>query len=194
MASKFASFILFLRRIVGLIFTPYVTMRKISLDTSWGELFFIFIFSLFYFFITNAVRYWLNGLIGAASLFGISIIFFSLMPAGQGTYTDRLVRIFRTWAYTLIPTLIWFYSTLLFYFLLPPPRTASVWGQLFSIFYIAFSASLLIWKLILVYLSIRFSLRVHLYRVIYYILIYLALSIPLWIFLYKAGISRIPFV
>ncbi|MCX6731298.1 MAG: hypothetical protein NTZ55_05615 [Candidatus Roizmanbacteria bacterium] len=103
-------------------------------------------------------------------------------------------RLIKTWTYTLLPTLIWFYSTLFFYFLIPPPRTTSILGQSFSIFYIAFSMSLLIWKLILTYLCIRFSLRIHLYRVIYYLLIYLALSIPLWIFLYNMGISRIPFV
>lgn len=193
MASNITSFILFLRRSIGLIFTPYATMRKISVDGSWGEILYLFIFSFLYFLIANTVRQWVNGFVGAAGLFIGSILFFSILPA-PGVYRERLIRIVTTWAYTLLPTLIWFYSTLLFYFLLPPPRTASIPGHLFSIFYIAFSGSLLVWKLILVYLSIRFALRVHLYRVIYYILIYLTLSIPLWIALYRSGISRIPFV
>jgi hypothetical protein len=126
-------------------------------------------------------------------LFGGSVIFFSLLPSREG-YKERIVRIINTWSYSLIPTLIWFYSTLLFYFLLPPPRTTSPLGQVFSIFYIAYSGSLLVWKIILFYFTVRFSLRVHVYRIIYYVLLYLALSIPLWIALYNLGISRIPFV
>lgn len=187
------SFILFLRHSIGLILTPYATMRKISLESSWREGIWIFLLTILYFLITNTVRFWFNGLLGAIGLFVMSILFLSLLPSG-GTFKDTLRRMFITWSYTLLPTLIWFYTTLLFYFLIPPPRTTSILGKSFSIFYIALSVSLLLWKLILVYLSIRFSLRVHLYRVIYYMLIYLTLSIPLWIFLYNSGISRIPFV
>ena len=193
MAFDLVSFILFLRHSLGLIFTPYATMRKISIETKRSEPLWIVVFTTLYFFITNTVHFWLIGLGGAVGLYFSSIIFFSLLPAA-GTYTERLKRIMITWSYTLLPTLIWFYSTLLFYFLIPPPRTTSFLGQSFSIFYIAFSGSLLVWKLILVYLSIRFSLRVHLYRVIYYLLLYIAVSIPLWILLYQSGVSRIPFV
>ena len=193
MVSDTVSFILFLRRAIGLILTPYATMRKISLESSWGELIWIYILTIVYFLITNAVRFWINGLLSALGLFVMSILFLSSLPAG-GLFRERLNRMFMTWTYTLLPTLIWFYATLLFYFLIPPPRTTSFLGKSFSIFYIALSVSLLLWKLILVYLSIRFSLRVHLYRVIYYMLIYLALSIPLWLFLYNNGISRVPFV
>jgi len=193
MVSDMVSFVLFIRRSIGLIFTPYATMRKISLESSWGELVWIFILTITYFLITNTVRFWINGLLGALGLFVASILFLSLLPSG-GTFWERLNRVFTTWTYTLLPTLIWFYTTILFYFLIPPPRTTSLLGKSFSVFYIALSVSLLLWKLILVYLSIRFSLRVHLYRVIYYMLIYLTLSIPLWIFLYNSGISRVPFV
>lgn len=193
MVSDAVSFVLFIRRSIGLILTPYATMRKISLESSWGELIWIFLLTTIYFLVTNTVRFWINGLLGALGLFVVSILFLSSLPAG-GIFRERLSRMFITWTYTLLPTLIWFYTTLLFYFLIPPPRTISLLGKSFSIFYIALSVSLLLWKLILVYLSIRFSLRVHLYRVIYYMLIYLALSIPLWIFLYNSGISRIPFV
>lgn len=187
------SFVLFVRTVIGLIFTPYKTMRRISMADKLPELGWIFILTLVYFLITNTVRFWLGGLMGACGLYIISILLLSIFPA-IGTYKERLKKLVYTWTYTLIPTLIWFYSTLLFYFIVPPPRTTSFLGKSFSIFYIAFSGSLLVWKLILVYLSVRFSLRVHLYRVIYYLLLYFALSIPLWIFLYENGISRIPFV
>lgn len=168
-------------------------MRSISVEKDWVDITWIGVLSILYFFITNSVRFWMNGLVGAVGLFIGSVIFFSLLPS-PSTKREKLQRMIKTWAYTLLPTFIWFYSTLLFYFIVPPPRTTSILGQIFSIFYIAFSGSLLVWKLILVYLSIRFSLRIHLYRVIYYMLIYLALSIPLWIFLYNSGISRVPFV
>lgn len=193
MVSDAVSFVLFLRRSIGLIFTPYATMRKISLESSWGECIWIGVLTVVYFLITNTVRFWINGLLGAGGLYSASILFLSLLPAA-GTFRERLKRMYTTWTYTLLPTLIWFYTTLLFYFLIPPPRTTSFLGKSFSVFYIALSVSLLFWKLILVYLSIRFSLRIHLYRVIYYMLIYLALSIPLWLFLYNIGISRVPFV
>ena len=193
MVSNTVSFIIFLRSCVGLIFIPYATMRKISEEKESLDCIWIGALAVIYFLITNSVRYWINGLLGAIGLYLGSIIFFSLFPS-SGTTKEKIVRVARTWTYTLLPTLVWFYSTLLFYFLIPPPRTTSLLGQSFSIFYIAFSGSLLVWKLILVYLSVRFSLRAHLYRVIYYILIYITFSIPLWIFLYNIGISRIPFV
>ena len=193
MVSDVVSFIIFIRRSIGLIFTPYKTIRKISIEKGWHDIIWIGVLGVLYFLITNSVRFWLTGLLGAVGLFIGTVVFFSLLP-GSGAWTERLQRMYKTWSYSFIPTLIWFYSTLLFYFILPPPRTTSLFGMVFSVFYIAFSGSLLVWKLILVYLSIRFSLRIHLYRVIYYMLIYLALSIPLWIYLYNCGISRIPFV
>lgn len=168
-------------------------MRKISLEKNRVGLVWILFFTVVYFFITNSVRYWINGLLGAIGLYIWSITFFTFLPS-PGKIKEKCERMFKTWTYTLLPTLIWFYTTLLFYFLLPPPRTTSIWGKSFSIIYIAFSVSLLIWKLILVYLSIRFSLRIHLYRIIYYILVYLAISVPLWLYLYSIGISRVPFV
>ena len=193
MASDITSFTIFIRRIVGLIFTPYSTMRKISIEKGWQDCIWIAVMTILYFYITNTVRFWMNGFLGAAGLYLGSILFLLLFPSPDKV-KEKCIKIIKTWSYTLVPTLIWFYSTLIFYFLVPPPRTASLLGQVFSVFYIAFSISLLAWKLILVYLSIRFSLRAHIYRVIYYVLIYLAFSIPLWIFLYKSGISRIPFV
>lgn len=193
MVSDTVSLIIFIRRFIGLIIKPYATMRKISIESGWQDTIWIGVLCILYFFITNSVRFWTNGFMGAVGLYIGSIVFFSFLPS-PGTMREKLKRMYKTWSYTLLPTLLWFYSTLLFYFILPPPRTTSFLGQSFSIFFIAFSGSLLVWKLILVYLSIRFSLRIHLYRVIYYVLLYLALSIPLWIVLYNSGISRIPFV
>ena len=193
MDFNIVSFIFFLRNTFGLVFTPYATMRKISIQKESGSILLIFFLAIVYFLISQSVRSWIVGLCGAIALYGESILFISILPSSS-TFIDRLKRIVRTWSYSLIPTLLWFYATLFLYYVIPPPRTSSLLGILFSTVYIAFSASLLIWKCILIYLVIRFSLRVQIYRVIYYILLYLAVSGPLWILFYMSGISRVPFV
>jgi hypothetical protein len=154
----------------------------------------VIILVLIYFYLLERVRG--GGGVGFLASLGeiaISIMLLSLLP-GKNRFSVRIHYYFRTWVHTLYPTLLWFYGNLILYCVLPPPRTMSVLGVGFSILYIAFSLSLLVWKVILVYLSIRFSSRVQLYRIMYYFLLYLALCVPLWIFLYHIGISRIPFV
>lgn len=187
------SFVITIRRFVGLLLTPYKTMRKIAVEGVYGDLTWIYFFSLLYFFLSGNVRMEMGGIITMILLTFFSVVFFSLLPSRE-TISQKWKTVWITWTHTLFPTIIWFYTTLVFYLILPPPRTISFMGRAFSIFYIGFSVSLLAWKLILVYLSIRFSLRVHIYRVFYYLLLYLALSIPLWILFYRLGISRIPFV
>lgn len=193
MDFSFLSFIITLRRFIGLLFTPYKTMRTISVDGKRNELTWIYFFSILYFLLSGNVRAELWGIGTMIALVLFSVSFFSLLPTTEAIH-NKWTTIFITWTYTLFPTLLWFYTTLAFYIILPPPRTTSIWGMLFSIFYIAFSVSLLAWKLILVYLSIRFSLRAHVYRVLFYILIYMTISIPIWITLYRLGMSRVPFV
>ncbi len=168
-------------------------MRIISIESSPGEIVPFYFFTVLYFIFANSIRSWTFNFMGAITLTVGSIFFFSILPAPD-SFEARLRRLLYTWSYTLFPTILWFYSTLIFYILLPPPRTSSLLGQAFSIFYIAYSGSLLIWKILLVYFSIRFSLRVHVYRIVYYLLLYLAFSIPVWIALYNMGVSRIPFV
>lgn len=99
-----------------------------------------------------------------------------------------------TLSYSIFPTLIWFLSTSLLYLFLPPPRTLSLLGKGFSIFFIAFSLSLLIWKLILVYLAVRFSSKQNFFRIFYMIVLYLIWFIPYSILLYQFKLFRIPFI
>lgn len=185
--------IITVRRFIGLLFTPYKTMRTISVEGKRNELTWIYFFSVLYFLLSGNVRAELWGIGTMVGLVLFSVSFFSLLPT-TGAIRNKWETLAITWTHTLFPTLLWFYTTLIFYIILPPPRTVSLWGMAFSTFYIAFSASLLAWKLILVYLCIRFSLRAHVYRVLFYILIYITISIPLWITLYRLGMSRIPFV
>lgn len=193
MDFSLVSFVITTRRFVGLLLTPYKTMRKIAVEGEYRDMTWIYFFSLLYFFLSGNVRMELWGIVTMIFLTLFSISFFSLLPSRE-TISQKWKTVWLTWSHTLFPTIIWFYTTLVFYLILPPPRTISLFGKAFSVFYIGFSVSLLAWKLILVYLSIRFSLRVHIYRVLYYFLLYLTFSIPLWVLLYRLGISRVPFV
>jgi len=188
-----ADIFLFCRNCVGLIFSPYDTMRKISLHSEYEELIPLYLLSFLFFLLSSQVRQNKMGFISALTFYVMSIFFFSLFP-GKDWFLKRLDKYIKTWTYTLVPTLIWFYSNIVLYVILPPPRTMSILGQGFSIFFLAFSVSLLVWKLILVYLSLRFSSRVAFIRIMYYILVYLIILIPLSLYFYQIGMSRIPFV
>ncbi len=99
-----------------------------------------------------------------------------------------------TFIYSLFPTLIWFLSTSILYIFLPPPRTFSLMGKGFSILFIAYSLSLLIWKLILVYLAVRFSSKQNFFNILTMIIYYLVWFVPYSIFLYQFKLFRIPFI
>ena len=98
------------------------------------------------------------------------------------------------WGYSLLPTTLWFFVTSLLYVLLPPPRTTSVQGVIFSLLFLIFSTTLLCWKGTITYLTLRFGLKVGLGK----ILMVLAITIPILIVysacLYRLGIFRIPFI
>ncbi len=181
---------------VRLIFWPYKTMRTLRVRGKIINLFPLYILCGAYFLLTAFIRGFVPSLIGAMIAYveyTASIVFFSILPS-KDTFMKRFNAYIKTWTYTLFPTLLWFYANLLLYYILPPPRTMSIFGKSFSIIFLAFSISLGIWKLILIYLSIRFSSRVQLPRIIYYFLLYLVVFMPFWILLYKLGVSRIPFV
>ncbi|MEK7177313.1 MAG: hypothetical protein AAB705_00625, partial [Patescibacteria group bacterium] len=99
-----------------------------------------------------------------------------------------------TFSYSLLPTLIWFLSTSVLFIFLPPPRTFSILGKGFSIFFVAYSLSLLIWKLILGYLAIRFSSKQNFFKILTMAIYYLIWFIPYSIFLYQFKFFRIPFI
>lgn len=192
-----ASFVIVLRRLIYLIVTPYKTMREISLRNDYYQLGIIFFAALLYFIFAYNLRrsvWWGIMAYGAfIVLFLITVVFFYVMsfPTKNKIKLDSFII---TFGYTLVPTLIWFISNLFLFIILPPPRTMSVLGRGFSIFFIAYSLSLLVWKLILVYFAIRFSSRLGLYRIIYLFLIYIAIFIPLSLLFYYFKIFRIPFI
>lgn len=106
----------------------------------------------------------------------------------------KLSSFIFTYIYSLMPTLIWFLSTSILYIFLPPPRTFSLMGKGFSILFIAYSMSLLVWKFILVYLSLRFSSKLNFYKIIFMMILFLIWFIPYSVLLYQFRLFRIPFI
>lgn len=194
LARIIASLFIFMHTSFGLIVSPYKTIRTQSISDQNSNGIIIFLLTLLYFVSAKSTRYevlWGSGL--AFVLFVCTVSTLALLP-GEGTFQERFKRYLTTWTLTYIPTLLWFYASFYLFLYFPPPRTQSLPGVLLSILFLAYSLSLLAWKVILVYFSIRFSSRIHLYRVLYYMFLYLAVSIPLWILLYNLRIFRIPFV
>jgi len=191
------SLILVIKNFFSLIFYPYKTMRKISLEKDFRQIFFIFLLVFCYF---KFVYFLKDNPYPAIFTFFVFFINFFLMTgffyflAKILKYEIKFVSLIFTFSYSIFPTLIWFFSTSFFYLVLPPPRTTSFLGKLFSIFFITYSLSLLFWKIILFYLSLRFSTKQNFYRIIYMTLIFLLWFTPYSIFLYHFKIFRIPFI
>ena len=128
--------------------------------------------------------------------FLLTILFFYFL---SGIFSKNKKEItfrsfFFTFSYSLLPTLIWFLTTSLLYIFITPPRSFSILGKGFSIFFTAYSLSILIWKLFLIYLAVRFSSKQNFFRIIYMMIFYLTWFIPYSIFLYQFKLFRIPFI
>ncbi len=112
------------------------------------------------------------------------------LVGGKGT----LAGLACGWGYTLLPTVIWFFTTSALFLLLPPPRTTSVAGIVFSGLFLVFSVTLLFWKLMLGYLTLRFGLKLDLAR----ILVVAGIVVPVLgiysVGMYRLGIFRVPFL
>lgn len=195
-----ASFILVVKNFLLLIFYPYKTMRKLSLNFDYYQLVIIF-FSVFAYF---KWAYFLKDKPYPATLtFSVFLINLFLTLAFFWFLTKIIIKnkikqsfksLIYTFSYSFFPTLIWFGSVSFLYILLPPPRTTSILGILFSIFFLTFSLTILIWKIILVFLSLRFSLKLTFYQIIYFLLLYLIWFFPYSVFLYYFRLFRIPFI
>lgn len=196
-ANISASTIIILKRFVQLIIMPYKTMRKISLETDYTQVYIILATIFIYFQIAFRVREYNYQPLLTFVFFIINSTFtvlFFYMFAKIFRKTSPLSTYIFTFAYSLIPTFIWFLSNSTFYYLLPPPRTISVLGKAFSLFFLSFSISLLLWKVILFYLFVRFSTKLPFFSILFLISLYLAIIAPYTVILYRLDISRIPFL
>jgi len=192
-----ASFILVIRNFFFLIVFPYKRMRKISLEKDYWQVFFIFLLVFIYFKLAYSLR---HVTYPAFFTFFVFLVNFFLMIGffyGVGKFFNRKIKktsLVFTFSYSLLPTLIWFFMTLFFYFILPPPRTFSLMGRMFSIFFITFSLTVLFWKLILFYLALRFSTGLSFFKIFYLISLFLLWYAPYSILLYYFKIFRVPFI
>jgi len=163
-----ASWIFFTRYLFGLVFFPYRTMRQIVKERDYYQLVYISVFVYGYFIFATMMRnktlnpYFLSSSSGAIFIFFIATFllvtsFFYVIGRVFKLNVDYESLVF-SFAYSLSPTIIWFFFTSLFYFLIPPPRSFSFFGKSFSLFFLTISISLLLWKVLLFYLSLRFSL------------------------------------
>lgn len=192
------------RNAVGIITRPYETYRRIIDRSSYTELIPLASLLSLYFTVASVVKaplfrpYFLTKQFMVLAS-GVGLSFLLVVGAlwvigqkigGKGTFRGILMG----WAYTLIPTLLWFLATSLLSVFFPPPRTERVQGILFSVIYLLFSSVLFFWKLVLSYLTLRFGLRLDLKQ----ILITSAITIPILgiysFLMYKLGIFRIPFL
>lgn len=192
-----ASMLIVVRRFILLVLTPYKTLRKISLENDCSQIFIILFFVFFYFQLASSLR---KTVISPNVIFVIFLINFFLTNlffyflAKLSNKEIKFKSFIFTFSYSLFPTLLWFITNSFVYYFLPPPRTLSILGKLFTFVFIAFSISLLAWKLILFYLSLRFSTKLGFYRILYLALLYLSIFIPYSILLYQLKIFRIPFI
>lgn len=196
------AFVIVVKRFFLLIFYPYKTMRKISLEKDYYQLLIItgliFLYFKFVYFLrdkpypaTLVFLFFIFNFLLTVSFFYLFNKFFN---SDQNKKETSFSSFIFTFSYSIFPTLIWFLSTSMLYIFLPPPRTFSLLGKGFSIFFIAFSLSLLIWKLILVYLAVRFSTKQNFFRIFYIVILYLIWFIPYSIFLYHFKLFRVPFI
>ncbi len=192
------------RHVLGIMTRPYETYRHIVKYGKPGELVYVAALLMVYFALASIVK------VAAFRPFLLTQQFVVLclgalsgavLSAGALFFSGRLfgarssfMALFVAWSYTLLPTVAWFFATSLLYVILPPPRTTSVLGVLFSLLFLVFSAMLLWWKVTLSYLTIRFSLRLNLWQSAAVALV-CAPVIAFWAFLmYASGIFRVPFL
>lgn len=198
-------FVLFVKNTIGTVNAPYETFRKMSFkEESLGQLVFVGLCCIGYFAFASLVRTGLRNpflltfqfnklaLFSAINFLIITVLLFKVgkRVGGIGKYRNVVL----SWGYTLIPTLIWFFVTSFIYILLPPPRTLSLPGKIFSIFYIGFSLTMLYWKVVLYYVTLRFSLKLDLKKIGIVSVVFALYIVIFGLTMYKSGIFRILFI
>lgn len=191
-------------RVLGIMVKPYETYRDIVERSRYGELGVIGIVATLYFVVASIVKtslfrpflltkQWIVLEVGAIVTFALAVSLFWYVSGFFGR-NGNIKGFIVSWGYSLIPTVVWFWMTSLLYVLLPPPRSTQGTGIVFSALYLLISLTLLLWKITLSYLSLRFALRLDLGK----ILLVSSLVLPLLgiysVYMYRIGVFRIPFI
>lgn len=198
------SLVLVLHNFTGLILYPYKTLRKVSQEKDMGQVGIIFLLVFLYFVFSNIVRKqtlhpfvissssFLTFIVFLGTFFMVCLFFFWLSKTTH--HTISLESIIATFSFSLFPSIIWFLTTSILYLLLPPPRTLSLLGQGFSMIFLVFSLTLLLWRMILLYLSVRFSAKTDFYTTLFFIVLFMLWFLPYSYGLYYLKVFRIPFI
>jgi hypothetical protein len=193
-----ASLVLVIKRAVFLAIHPYKTMRSISQEKDVLQILVIFMVVFIYFHFADLQRpfNYPPFILFVIVLINIlaTAMFFYFISKFLGSKQKDINPYLYSFSYALIPTIIWFSVNVLLYVILPPPRLPSFNGKLFTVVYITFSVSMLLWKFILTYLAIRFSTRLKLTRVLYSLILYLLVIAPYTVLLYQFRLFRVPFL
>src|SRR3989338_2593491 len=205
MTSSIASLVLITNYISRLILAPYATMRKIAREKDYMQILILFVFIYAYFVYANVIRAQTLHpfIISKSSLasfimfiitFILSTSFFYVLGKTLSIKTVEFKKLMFLFAYSMIPTLLWFIATSTLFLILPPPSTISFLGQLFSFVFTAYSITLLLWRFILLYLSIRFTFKTQFFATMGLIALYFVWFIPYSYMMYQLKIFRIPFI
>lgn len=195
----------FVRLVYGCIQKPYATYRSLILFPSFWPLFFIGALIALYLVLSALAK---NGLrtnpfflstsaIEAGLAISITFVLTGLLlyvigrlVGGKGS----LKGLYYLWAFSLLPTLSWFLISTVFYVLVPPPRTLSIRGIVFSYLFVAFSVGCFYWKGILYYLTLRAGMRIGAGKIILVSVIFLPLLMLYAFFSYRFGVFNVPFI
>lgn len=194
----------FLRHVKGIITSPYETYRDIEKRGRSGEMVYIGLLVAAYFFLSSIVKIAsfhpliltrFAFILFVTAVAGFVLIVSLILGVGRALgKSATFERIGILWAYTLVPTVVWFLCTSLLYVLIPPPRTTQFTGVSLSIVYLVLSAMIFWWKLTLTYLTLRFGLKLDFGKILIVVLV----SVPvllLWSYLlYILGIYKVPFL
>lgn len=190
--------------VLGLFTKPYETYRDIVDRPKAGELTCIAMVAALYFAVASLVKtalfrpflltkQWVILFSAFLLTFFIAVSLFWFVGGMVGR-TGKLKGFMLGWGYSLVPTILWFWMTSLLYVLIPPPRSTSGLGIVFSALYLIISITLLFWKITLAYLSLRFGLRLDLGKIVFVSSIVLPLLGIYSYSMYYLGIFRIPFI
>ncbi len=192
-----ASFILVVRNSFRLIAEPYQAMRAISEEKDYIQVGIILIVASLYFVFAAGIRdsdvY--PQMMAFLSMFLLSIgLLYALgtfLRVKNPRFLDSLIHLS---AYSLLPAFFWFVITSVLFVLLPPPRQQSLLGSLFSLVYIGFSITLLFWRIVMLYLTIRFSFKIPFKKVVAVMIAFASWLLPYTVVLYYFRLMRVPYI
>lgn len=169
-------------------------MRKISRTFDIKQICLMFFFVFVYFYsVSRMFEHNIQNFLYFLLSFFLTILFFYI-GGRLCKFPVSFFSLVATWSYSLLPTLLWFLLTVVLFAFFPPPRTQSLMGTLLSMMFVGVSVSLLLWKITLMYLAIRFSLKTNAIMTGYFMILYCVWFLPYTYALYFFSISRVPFI